>query len=156
MIGRSQSRGRPITHLKLQKLVYISYGVYLAMTRGNKRLFNERIEAWPFGPVIPELYHEFKRFGMSRIKLWSSNFDYKTNRRFWPVVSKEDALSVTVLNFTWRFYGLEEAGTQLTNQEDTPWDKTEIGEIIREDLIRDHFLWLIHDQLSKLPTAATS
>ena len=44
MIGRSLKQGPPITHLQLQKLVYISYGFYIAQT--SDKLFQERIEAW--------------------------------------------------------------------------------------------------------------
>ena len=50
-----------ISNLKLQKLVYYSQGFTLAMT--NEPLFNEKIEAWDHGPVVPDLYHEYKGHG---------------------------------------------------------------------------------------------
>jgi uncharacterized phage-associated protein len=53
-----------ITPLKLQKIVYITYGWYLAIT--NKRLFEEPIVAWDLGPVIPSIYYFYK--GKNRIK----------------------------------------------------------------------------------------
>jgi uncharacterized phage-associated protein len=40
-----------INMTKLQKLLYITYGVYLAVK--GKRLTNEHPQAWPYGPVFP-------------------------------------------------------------------------------------------------------
>src|ERR1700733_10714172 len=54
-----------ITPLKLQKLVYLAHGWSLAFR--SKPLVRQNIEAWRYGPVIPDLYHAFKRFGGSRI-----------------------------------------------------------------------------------------
>jgi uncharacterized phage-associated protein len=52
----------PITTMKLQKLVY--YSQAWSLVWDDKPLFNEQIEAWANGPVIPNLYEchqsEFK------------------------------------------------------------------------------------------------
>ncbi len=55
-----------ISNLKLQKLVYYAQGFHLALFNGQP-LFNEKIEAWTHGPVVPELYHEYKKFGKGPI-----------------------------------------------------------------------------------------
>lgn len=55
----------PITHLKLQKLCYYAQGLHLALY--DKPLFPEEIQAWPHGPVCPELYHEYKAHGGGNI-----------------------------------------------------------------------------------------
>jgi len=47
-----------IDHLKLQKLVYFAQAMRLAAY--DEKLFDEPIEAWPLGPVISSVYHEFK------------------------------------------------------------------------------------------------
>jgi uncharacterized phage-associated protein len=44
----------PVTHMKLQKLVYYCQGWHLAWD--EKPLFDEPIEAWANGPVCPALY----------------------------------------------------------------------------------------------------
>jgi uncharacterized phage-associated protein len=49
----------PISNMKLQKLVYFAQGFYAAFHNGAP-LFNDEIQAWKYGPVIPELYHKFK------------------------------------------------------------------------------------------------
>lgn len=37
------------------------------MVSRGQPCFKEEIEAWDFGPVVPEVYHEFKIFGSSDI-----------------------------------------------------------------------------------------
>jgi uncharacterized phage-associated protein len=50
----AKEQGKPLTPLKLMKLVYIAHGWHMAIE--NQDLFNNRIEAWKYGPVIPDLY----------------------------------------------------------------------------------------------------
>ena len=51
----------PITHLKLQKLVYYAQGYHLAIW--GKPLFDDRFQAWAHGPVCPALWREYKDYG---------------------------------------------------------------------------------------------
>jgi uncharacterized phage-associated protein len=60
-----EDAGDLISNLKLQKLVYYAQGFYLALY--DQPLFEERIEAWTHGPVIPELYHAYKECGANAI-----------------------------------------------------------------------------------------
>ena len=48
------------THLRLQKLLYYVQGWSLAAL--GRPLFADRIEAWPEGPVVKELYHQYKGY----------------------------------------------------------------------------------------------
>jgi uncharacterized phage-associated protein len=48
----------PVTNLRLNKLLYYAQGIHLANT--GQPLFPEDIEAWPLGPVVPVIYHEYK------------------------------------------------------------------------------------------------
>lgn len=54
-----------ISHLKLQKLVYYAQGLHLAVH--GKPIFREKIEAWNYGPVVPELYSKYKHYGAKGI-----------------------------------------------------------------------------------------
>ncbi|WP_162921684.1 Panacea domain-containing protein [Listeria costaricensis] len=53
------------TNLRVQKLLYFAFGEKLAAS--NKCLFHEDIEKWRLGPVIPEVYHNFKDYGSEEI-----------------------------------------------------------------------------------------
>jgi uncharacterized phage-associated protein len=53
--------GDGMTHLKLQKLLYYCQGFSLVLLK--EPLFENVIEAWAHGPVVPDVYYEFKRYG---------------------------------------------------------------------------------------------
>lgn len=55
----------PVDNLKLQKLLYYSQAVHLVRT-GNV-LFSDEIQAWRYGPVVPNVYHMYKTSGFETI-----------------------------------------------------------------------------------------
>jgi uncharacterized phage-associated protein len=57
----ARHEGVRITPMGIQKLVYFAHGWMLAIY--GRPLITQRIEAWDYGPVIGDLYREFKRFG---------------------------------------------------------------------------------------------
>jgi uncharacterized phage-associated protein len=61
-----EDSGDSIANLKLQKLVYFAQGLHLAMQ--GQPLFQDPIEAWDYGPVVPGLYHAFKHRGNRAIE----------------------------------------------------------------------------------------
>jgi uncharacterized phage-associated protein len=77
--AETSDREELLSNLKLQKLVYYAQGLYLAMF--NKPLFDEKIEAWPYGPVIPELYNKFKKYGRKGISANKTFDSSKINRK---------------------------------------------------------------------------
>jgi uncharacterized phage-associated protein len=52
-------------HMRLQKLLYYVQAWHLAAY--DKQLFTGRIEAWQHGPVLPDIYQEFKQYGCAAI-----------------------------------------------------------------------------------------
>jgi uncharacterized phage-associated protein len=105
----SEDAGDLISNLKLQKLVYYAQGFSLALNR--RPLFNEQIEAWLHGPVVPDLYHVYKAFGSGHIP-HPEEFDLDT------FTAEEREL----LDEVYEFYGQYSAWRlrQLTHDE-TPW-----------------------------------
>lgn len=65
VLAVARDKGREVTNLHLQKLVYFVQGFALAML--EHPLFNEEIQAWTYGPVIPELYQQVKQYGAAPI-----------------------------------------------------------------------------------------
>lgn len=55
----------PMTNMRLQKLLYYAQGWSLA--RRGERVFEDRLEAWPHGPVVPPLYGRLKDLGKNPI-----------------------------------------------------------------------------------------
>jgi uncharacterized phage-associated protein len=66
IIAFSHDCGDPISNLKLQKLLYYSQAWYLALY--DKPLFDERIEAWVHGPVVPPVYGAYKGWAWQPIQ----------------------------------------------------------------------------------------
>ncbi len=55
-----------LSNMRLQKLLYYVQGWHLAVY--GRPLFEARIEAWEHGPVVREVYTEFKKYGASTIE----------------------------------------------------------------------------------------
>ena len=55
-----------LTNMKINKLLYFAQGHYLG--KYGKPLFEDRIEAWEHGPVVPAVYSAYKEYGDRPIK----------------------------------------------------------------------------------------
>lgn len=58
---------QPLSNLKLQKLLYFIQGASLAIF--DKPAFDDDIEAWQYGPVVPNVYYPYSLYGPLDIKL---------------------------------------------------------------------------------------
>ena len=115
-IWKSESEKRPITNKKLQKLLYYAQAWSLVMR--NKKIFQDKIEAWVHGPAIRAVYAQYKKFGFNPITI---------------SISKEsiDKIPTDIkkfLNQVWAAYGKFDAAylERLTHSE-TPWQKARDG-----------------------------
>ena len=59
------SDGELMTNLKLQKMLYYQQGFHLAYF--GTPLFDDEIEAWMYGPVVPSVYNHYKGNGRNGI-----------------------------------------------------------------------------------------
>lgn len=57
IVKRYYEAGKPVTNLKLQKLLYIAWVRYYSKT--EEYLFEDEIEAWTLGPVVPSVYYQY-------------------------------------------------------------------------------------------------
>ncbi len=139
---------RPVTPLKMQKLVYFAHGWYLAVT--GRPLISESVQAWKYGPVIPTLYKEFKEYGDEPIPFPAMTFVPGKGK---SVVSLDDegttdevALARQVIQRVWAEYGslTAEQLSSITHDEGSPWDSTPhkdvAGTEISDDKIKEYFL----------------
>lgn len=67
MVDVCLKSGTPITNIKLQAAMYRVQRTFLK--NGQGRAFFEDIEAWVFGPVVPNVYFMFCGFGANDIWL---------------------------------------------------------------------------------------
>ncbi len=123
-IDKSLSENTDITLLKLVKLVYIAHGYMLALL--DKSFIEsryDRVEAWRFGPVIPNVYHTFKHNKNNPIKEKGviCLFDDKDMPFVVPEIVEEPKF---ILDFVWKRYGKLSASelVDLLHQKGTPWN----------------------------------
>ncbi len=102
---------KSMSNMKLNKLVYLAQAWSLA--RNGKPLFDEEIQAWEYGPVIPEVYREYKQYGSNLIPPTHS-FDF----------SQIDAETYELLLDVAREYMHYPSGSlvNLTHASGGPWD----------------------------------
>lgn len=75
IISRAYQRGKPISNLKLQKMLYYAWVDFYKKT--SRHLFYEPICAWPLGPVVPEVYNEYCSYGGRPIRFLIDDTDIR-------------------------------------------------------------------------------
>jgi uncharacterized phage-associated protein len=127
--------------MKVLKLVYIAHGFHLAFK--DTPLIEEDVQAWQYGPVIPELYFRLKT------KTLGITSDYISN---WEAFEKDDETQ-RLLEAVYRKYGRYTGGqlSNLTHKQNTPWDLTvtRFKSLIEEDLIKAHYKELLRKATNK-------
>ena len=116
-----------ISHMKVQKLLYYAQGFHLAIF--DRPLFDEEIEKWTHGPVVPDIYHLYKRYRDSKIP-WVENFD---NNR---INEESRELIDEVYSVLGQFSAF--ALRNMTHSE-PPWVNTENAEVIPPEIMKSYF-----------------
>lgn len=114
-----------ITNLKLQKLLYYVQAISLLVF--DKKAFSEKILAWSYGPVVNEVYQEFKFNHRNKI-LAKDNIKKVSSGLHQVIVSVIES------------YGSMEANKLIdfTHEEET-WKNTKINEEIEVGKIKEYF-----------------
>jgi uncharacterized phage-associated protein len=124
--GAARDGGELISNLKLQKLLYYMQGFYLAYFQES--LFDEEIEAWQYGPVVPVVYEHYKDNGSAGIPPSGQCLALKS--------LKEEAL----FNEVFRVYGDYSAiGLMNLTHGEMPWKSTKIGDVIDKQKLNSFF-----------------
>lgn len=128
-------KNEAITPMQLIKLVYLAHGWMLALCR--RPLIQEDVEAWKYGPVIPELYQEIKHFRSQPI----THIDC--------VDDKMDEQALDIVKQVYDKYGHLNGIrlSMITHEQDSPWDRTwkSNKEYISNDLITSYYQQLANN-----------
>lgn len=74
VIEYAKSVGNHVNNLKLQKILYYLEARFLVEGKGS--LFDEVIEKWQYGPVVPSVYYRFNHLGAEDITQIPVVFDF--------------------------------------------------------------------------------
>ena len=128
--ARDNADGDFMSNMKLQKMLYYQQGFHLAYF--GTPLFDEDIEAWMYGPVVPSVYDYFKDYGRSGICL--------EDEHEISLEEKEEALFSEV----YKVYGAYSAiGLMNMTHSETPWKITPggpgQGHVIKKESMKTFF-----------------
>jgi len=114
------SRGRVVTNLALQKIVYFCH-VWSLIELGRP-LIRHKFEAWEFGPVLPYLYREFRDYDRRPIVGRATQLD-PTDGKHRVVAYYFDPETDSLLNRITGFYSQLRAGdlVELGHAQGGPW-----------------------------------
>ncbi len=137
VLGTQTEQGDIISNLKLQKLLYYLQGYWLAVF--DKPLFDDEIEAWMYGPVVPAVYDCFKSYGAGAImpdeikEQPQIDFSTEENDLFFNILDEYGQFSAVKL-------------MEMTHNE-MPWKSVEVGRgnVISQSVMKKFFLTQIEN-----------
>lgn len=121
-----------VTPMQLIKLTYIANGYMLGLH--GRTLFDEKVEAWRYGPVIPSIYQTVRKFGGNKI----TDLDSIDDGSFG--VEEKDVMAEIA-----KIYGKYDGVTlsAATHKPETPWSitwqRSKANAIIPDDLIENFY-----------------
>lgn len=121
-----------LTNLILHKLLYFAQGYSLALY--NTPLFDEDIEAWKYGPVVPSIYQTYKYNKKENISKIKGDFS----------LDKYDSKTIELLLAVINDYGKYSSSEliNITHEKGSPWDmvyKENENNIISKESILKYF-----------------
>lgn len=135
-----------ISNLRLQKILYFVQATFY-MDK-NEPCFNEEIEAWDFGPVIPEVYHEYKRYGRNEIPHIGEYIDF--SKGVWEatemaynenIIDEGDRELINEVIDSSRQYSTNEL-VEITHDQ-SPWKNAYVrgwNNVISKESIKEYFI----------------
>lgn len=124
---------------KVQKLLYIAYGTYLAVK--DERLTNEHPQAWPYGPVFPTTRNRLLKADLYAISV---------NDPALAEIRQDEDMSA-LLDLVFDNFGQWTASqlSEWSHGDGSPWQKTvsnddfKWGERIPDEYIQSYFKTII-------------
>lgn len=127
-------------HLKLQKLVYLSFAEYLCKT--DKILFDKKIYAFKFGPVVDDVYTKYRNSGSRILNNGEDGYQLALESR---ILNSEDGINkLHVINEVINKYAHLSADrlVSITHKQGSPWQSVYDGTSFKEipvDTIRSRY-----------------
>lgn len=121
--------GELLTNLKLQKLLYYQQGFHLAFF--GTPLFEESVESWMYGPVVPSVYDEYSKYGSASIPVTTEAI---------TLTDDEERLFTEVFDAYREFSAI---GLMNKTHSERPWIEAvphDRGTVISQDSMKAYFV----------------
>lgn len=137
LIRRAHDVGRDITPMQVLKLAYYCHAWMLGLY--HRPLLEQPIEAWKYGPVVPEIYRSLRRYGGEPVRRPIDLESAGVTERLY------DPYEINIINQVSAKYG-SLSGIRLsamTHAPGTPWHQvwTKHGRnvVIPDPIIEDYY-----------------
>ena len=127
VIRRATEKEVTITNLKLQKTLYYLQGYTLRCF--EEPAFEEQIQNWQYGPVVPTAYFAYSSYGASPLEM-------NTDIMIETIGSEREKFYNKIIDACLKYTARELV--QKTHQED-PWKKSKLNEEITKDNLMKFF-----------------
>lgn len=113
VVDKCTRDGRPVSNLQLQKIMYFLQSVFCRVSSGEL-LFLDSFEAWPYGPVLSDVYSEYSSFGGRVIEMRYQNVESVLDDN--PALKKfiDDGIEDLRTKYPWDL-------VRLSHAQDSPW-----------------------------------
>ncbi len=122
-----ESEKKPITNLKLQKVLYYIQGYFYK--KFKKSAFDEEIYNWQYGPVVPVVYFEYNHHG-------SAPLDSNGSCSQLDFSLEEKQLILTIIK---KCMVLPTSKLVAKTHSEAPWKNSTLGKVIGKDKIKLFF-----------------
>lgn len=106
--------GHPVSNLQLQKILYFLQVVFCRSRGGKELLFPAEFQAWPYGPVLPEIYKEFSKYGGRAIEKKYGEGNPSNDPEIMRFI--DDGIDILSKKSPWDL-------VNLSHMNGTPWDQ---------------------------------
>lgn len=136
LLAFAKQNGHSFTPMQVLKLVFLCHGWMLGLY--GRPLVKDQIQAWRYGPVIPNLYHAVK--------------DYRSAPIARPIgqrAKKFNAQEDDVIRQVYEVYGRYDGPTlsNITHTHGSPWDQ--VFSPNRNMLIKDEIIGAYYERLAR-------
>lgn len=118
-----------MTNLRINKLLYFAQGEYLA--KYGKPLFEDDMEAWTYGPVVPIVYNTFKPLKSTPIQGVTDEYDPS-------VFTRDNRLFLIDILAKYGIYSTRHL-VEMTHMKGTSWDNVNQSEVIPKESMEAFF-----------------
>ncbi len=139
-------KGEGLHTLSIIKLAYISHGYSMALGQGV--LFNDRIEAWKYGPMIPTIFYAIRdsyyptKTYFSQIRLDNKEGIKEEMKLLEKLIPKAHRTIIDRVMEVHRLYNMDQL-CNLTSEKGTAWKRQYNPDFLFQELpnnvIKDYY-----------------
>ena len=143
-VDKARAAKKRLTIMPLVKYVYLAHGWTLGYT--GKPLIRHQVQAWKFGPVIPEVYRAFAPQFVIKNKARPYDPEFGEFPDYTTKLNENEADIVSKVYERYSRLGAFSL-SDLTHREGTPWDqcKDQYFGTIPNEIIKEYYEKLIKD-----------